>query len=158
MNKLIILAVLVAIAAAATPRETFMAKGKEMLESNPCYQEKLVPVLMDLASNVNSYKENPTFEILDAITVQIASIKAGIKECQINEMAQVAGGDIIETTGVALLLLSNCSRDLGGTLLILDSIIQDPSDLVNDIFALIFTGIIGYQAYNDCSQFINYIL
>jgi hypothetical protein len=157
MNKLIIIAIIVA-AVAASPREQFLAKGKEILNSNPCYKAQIAPAVLDLASNIKAYKSDNSFELLDVITSQIADIKINMDLCHINEVAEVAGADILEELGVGFLLLSNCSRDLGGVFLILDSIVQDPSDITNDIFALIFTGIIGYQAFNDCSTFINFLL
>jgi hypothetical protein len=42
--------------------------------------------------------------------------------------------------------------------LIADSVIEDPSDITNDVVVLIFVALLGRQAYADCQQFIGYIL
>jgi len=55
-------------------------------------------------------------------------------------------------------LASNCFKDVGAVLLISDEIIQDPTDVVNDVVILIFVALLGRQSYADCEQFINYVI
>jgi len=62
----------------------------------------------------------------------------------------------LEYIAVKALLASNCLRDGGAVLLILDTVIQDPTDIINDIFAAIFIVMLGNQALQECKQFINY--
>lgn len=67
-------------------------------------------------------------------------------------------GDWIEHDGVALLLASNCFKDVGIVLLLADTIVQDPKDITNDVIVLIFEAILGMQAVKDCEQFEHYII
>jgi hypothetical protein len=55
-------------------------------------------------------------------------------------------------------LASNCFKDVGAALLVADDVIQDPSDITNDVIIAIVVGILGYQGYKDCSQFVNFII
>jgi hypothetical protein len=80
------------------------------------------------------------------------------EECGIQNKVEPVLGDAIKAAGVGFLLASNCFKDVGAVLLITDSIIEDPTDVVNDIVVLIFVGLLGRQAYADCQQFIGYIL
>ncbi len=66
-------------------------------------------------------------------------------------------GDAIENTGIAFLLASNCTKDIGAVLLIGDTIIQDPKNITNDIIVLIFVALLGRQGVADCSQFWHFI-
>ncbi|MGC4046679.1 MAG: hypothetical protein QM758_23045 [Armatimonas sp.] len=68
-------------------------------------------------------------------------------------------GDAVEAAGISFLLASNCfHKDVGIVFLVADEIVQDPSSITNDLVLAIFIGILGYQGYKDCSQFINFIL
>ena len=80
------------------------------------------------------------------------------EDCQVsNKFENVNKADIIEKTGVAFLLASNCCKDVGIMLLLGDTIVQDPKNWQNDVIVLIFLGLFGRQAYADCEQFIHYI-
>ena len=80
------------------------------------------------------------------------------EECGIQNKVAPVLGDAVKAAGIGFLLASNCFKDVGAVLLIGDSIIEDPSDIVNDVVVLIFVGLLGRQAYADCQQFIGYIL
>jgi hypothetical protein len=67
-------------------------------------------------------------------------------------------GDVVKAAGVGFLLASNCFKDVGAVLLIADSVIEDPSDVTNDVIVLIFVALLGRQAYADCQTFIQFIL
>jgi hypothetical protein len=79
-------------------------------------------------------------------------------KCNISEKVEPVLGDAVKAAGIGFLLASNCFKDVGAVLLIADSIIEDPTDVVNDVVVLIFVALLGRQSYADCSQFINYIL
>jgi len=69
-------------------------------------------------------------------------------------------GDVaedLEVAGEVLLVASNCFRDAGGELFILSSIVADYKNIENDVMTLIALGIMGYQAYKDCSPLIHLI-
>ena len=79
-------------------------------------------------------------------------------ECGIQQKVQPVLGDAVKAAGIGFLLASNCFKDVGAVLLIADSIIEDPSDVTNDVVVLIFVALLGRQAFADCSQFIGFIL
>jgi hypothetical protein len=79
------------------------------------------------------------------------------QKCNINEKVEPVLGDAVKAAGIGFLLASNCFKDVGAVLLISDSIIEDPSDITNDVIVLIFVALLGRQAYADCQQFIGYI-
>jgi len=55
-------------------------------------------------------------------------------------------------------LASNCFKDVGIVLLIVDSVVQDPTSVVNDVVVAIFLYILGRQGYADCEKFIHFVL
>lgn len=88
----------------------------------------------------------------------IEDVKSVYDECGINKKVEPVLGDVVEAAGVAFLLASNCFKDVGAVLLIGDEIIQDPTNITQDVIVAIFLYILGRQGVADCSQFINFIL
>jgi hypothetical protein len=91
----------------------------------------------------------------DLITL-VRQLQAKVESC--GTVAQPKFGDAVEATGIAFLLASNCFKDVGIVFLIADDVVQDPTDITNDIIVTIIVGILGLQGYKDCSQFINFII
>ena len=83
--------------------------------------------------------------------------KKMIDQCNANKPA-VKVGDIVEWDGTAFLLASNCFKDVGIELLLADTIVQNPSDYVNDVMVSIFLYILGRQGVADCKQFEHFII
>jgi hypothetical protein len=58
--------------------------------------------------------------------------------------------------GYSLLYSSNCQKDLGPSLILLDQIIQNIKNIKSQwkqlLITAISTGIIGYQSFNDCKD------
>ena len=88
----------------------------------------------------------------------IENVKAVYDSCGIEQKVQPVLGDAVKNAGVGFLLASNCFKDVGVLLLIADTVVQNPSDVTNDVIVAIFAYIMGKQAYGDCEQFINFIL
>lgn len=88
----------------------------------------------------------------------IQKVQAAADSCGLDKKIEPALGDVVEASGIAFLLLSNCSKDVGIVLLLADTIIQDAKDVVNDIVVVIFGALLGRQGYKDCSQFINFVI
>lgn len=88
----------------------------------------------------------------------IEDVKSIYDECGINKKVEPVLGDAVKAAGVGFLLASNCFKDVGAVLLIADEIIQDPTNVTEDVIILIFVYILGRQGYADCQQFINFIL
>lgn len=80
------------------------------------------------------------------------------EECNIQQKVEPVLGDAVKAAGIGFLLASNCFKDVGAVLLIADSVIEDPTDVTNDIVVLIFVALLGRQAYADCQQFIHFVL
>ena len=92
------------------------------------------------------------------LLVLVQKTKAIFDACNINQKVEPVLGDAVKAAGVGFLLASNCFKDVGAVLLIGDSIIEDPTDVTNDVIVLIFVALLGRQAYADCQQFINFVL
>lgn len=88
----------------------------------------------------------------------VAKAKNIFDQCNINQKVEPVLGDAVKAAGIGFLLASNCFKDVGAVLLIADSVIEDPSDVTNDVIVLIFVALLGRQAYADCQQFIQFIL
>ena len=88
----------------------------------------------------------------------VKQLQAKFESCGTANKIQPQLGDVVEATGIAFLLASNCFKDVGAVFLIADDIIQDPSSITDDVIIAIFVGILGYQGYKDCSQFVNFII
>ena len=103
--------------------------------------------------------QNPDNLVAKAELLMLVQKAQGVfQKCNINDKVEPVLGDAVKAAGVGFLLASNCFKDVGAVLLIADSIIEDPSDITNDVVVLIFVALLGRQAYADCQQFIGYIL
>lgn len=78
--------------------------------------------------------------------MSVQKAKNVFNDCQISEKVEPVLGDAVKAAGVGFLLASNCFKDLGAVLLIADEVIQDPSDVVNDVVILIFVALLGRQS------------
>jgi len=61
---------------------------------------------------------------------------------------------LIELFGESLVLGATCSKDIGMFFLIADTIMEDPKNIANDVFAAILLAFIGKTGYTDCKIFI----
>jgi len=83
--------------------------------------------------------------------------KKMLNKCNENKPV-VKVGDVVEWEGTSFLLASNCFKDVGIVLLLADTIIQDPSDYVNDVMITIFEALLGRQMIADCKQFEHFVI
>ena len=88
----------------------------------------------------------------------IEDAKEVYEGCNLKDKVDPVLGDAVKATGMAFLLASNCFKDVGMVLLILDTIVENPKDITNDIIVLIFVALLGRQGYADCEQFIHFII
>lgn len=163
MSKALILIIgLVACTFAATPFDTV----KELVKNDACgiqgmetIRPKLENKIQELKSvNLNLFQNPNDFTAKAELLALIEDAKSVYESCQINTKVEKQLGDDLEALGVAFLLASNCFKDVGIVLLLTDSIVQDPSSIVNDIFVSIFLYILGRQGYADCEKFIQFIV
>lgn len=98
---------------------------------------------------------------MEAKTKLIALIndaKEVYEGCNLDDKVQPLLKDPVKAAGMAFLLASNCFKDVGMVLLIVDTIFEDPKNITNDIIVLIFVALLGRQGYADCEQFIHFII
>ena len=163
MSKtLVLIFALVACSFAALPFEEI--KGiverdecsvNAMQTITPKIQEKIA-ILQQV--NFSLFQDSENVQAKTELLALIDDVQAVYDSCNLNKKIQPALGDAVEAAGVGFLLASNCFKDVGALLLIGDSIIQDPSNVTNDIIVVIILYIMGRQGMADCQQFINYIL
>lgn len=163
MSKALILIIgLVACTFAATPFDTV----KELVENDACglhgmetLRPKLENKIQEVKSvNINLFQNPNDFAARAELMALIEDAKSVYESCQINKKVEKQYGDWVEALGVSFLLASNCFKDIGIVLLIGDSIIQDPTDIVNDVIISIFLYILGRQGIADCQKFIGFII
>lgn len=163
MSKALILIIgLVACTFAATPFDTV----KELVQNDACglhgmetLRPKLENKIQEVKSvNINLFQNPNDFTARAELMAMIEDAKSVYESCQINKKVEKQYGDLVEAIGVSFLLASNCFKDVGIVFLIADSIIQDPTDVVNDVIISIFLYILGRQGVADCQKFIGFIL
>ncbi len=112
---------------------------------------KLENKLQEVKSvNINLFQNPNDFTARAELLALIDDAKSVFESCQISQKVEKQLGDAVEATGIAFLLASNCFKDVGIVLLLGDSIIQDPTDIVNDVIVGIFLYILGRQGVADC--------
>ena len=155
MRLIALLFVVAIVAASADP----FAAVRTMIKNDECSINRMEEIRPQIEQQLQLLQENKNnLEAKAELIALIQKAKAVSVDCDLNNKIQPALGDIVEATGVGFLLLSNCSKDIGIVFLLLDSVIQAPTDWVNDVMIAIFGAILGKQGYKDCSQFINFIV
>lgn len=156
MSKAIFLILgLVVCSLAVSPFETV----KDIVNKDECGVHGMETIRPRLQNKLQEVKSNPNdFQAKAELLALIEDVKAVYDSCGISKKAEPALGDAVEAAGIAFLLASNCFKDVGAVLLIADEVIQDPSNVAEDVIILIFVYILGRQGVADCQQFINFIL
>jgi hypothetical protein len=130
---------------------------KNIYQNDKCVTDELDLIKPMIQEKITILKANKNDIVAktDLITL-VRQLQSKIESC--GTLSAPKLGDAVEATGIAFLLASNCFKDVGIVFLIADDIVQDASDITNDIIVTIIVGILGYQGYKDCSQFINFII
>lgn len=133
-------------------------EAKGLIENDQCATKVMTQLQSQIEAKVTEMKENPNNLAAKAeLSALIEQVKAAYDSCDGQKTTEPVLGDPIKAAGVGFLLASNCFKDVGVLLLIVDTIVQDPTNVANDIIVLIITFIMGRQGYADCEQFIHYI-
>ena len=155
MSKALILLALVACTFAVDP----FADMKAVLNNDQCSVQGLETIKPKIQEQIQILKKDSENMIARAeLTALIDEAKHVYEGCGAIEKVEPMLGDAVKAAGIAFLLASNCTKDIGIVFLILDSVIEDPSDLVNDVVVAIFAYLLGRQGAADCSQFIHFII
>merc|ERR1711862_148443 len=154
MRTFIVFAVLL-VAAFANP----MAEVKSLVQNDKCATESMSLIQPQIEEQIQKLKQHGNdIEAKAELLALVEKAKTIFESCNISQKVEPVLGDAVKAAGIGFLLASNCFKDLGAVLLIADSIIQDPTDITNDVVVLIFVYILGRQGYADCEQFIHYVL
>ena len=128
------------------------------LQDNKCFMEKAGSAVASVASTIKQMNNFESLDQYESMMTQIAELKAAYTFCNISSSSTSNNLDsVLENLGVGNLLLSQCTQDLGGFFLILESIVSDPSDITNDIIGGLFGLMMGQKAYGECGQFLAFI-
>ncbi len=96
----------------------------------------------------------PTF--LEKLVEWNAKSSIEISQClvELRDLTNVNTGSVLTKLGLSLLYASNCSKDLGPALIILDNVIANLENVKAQWKELLTNGlsfgIIGYQSFKDC--------
>ena len=157
MNKSL-LAVLIALFVMSVSAHS-IDEAMKAYKNDKCIAGEVDTFKPQISAKIAQLKENKDDVIAKAELISLVrEFKGKFETCNSANKIQPQLGDVVEATGVAFLLASNCFKDVGIVFLVADEIVQDPTDVTNDVILSIFIGILGYQGYKDCSQFINFIL
>ena len=155
MSKALILIALVACAFAADP----FADAKTLINNDECSVKGLETIKPKIEKQVEILKKDSNNMIAKAELIGLIDEAKNVYDgCGMTQKVEPMLGDAVKAAGVAFLLASNCTKDIGMVLLILDSVIEDPSDIAGDVIVAIFLYILGRQGVADCEQFIHFIL
>lgn len=152
MKSLILIAFLIALAASVDVK-SIIAEQKQKFETDPCYREKVYKLLLVLKEDMIANKEQASLDTYAKLVQDIADIQKASQECKL----QFSFPDFLGNFAEGLLLSSQCQQDLGGFFLIFDTILEDPSDVTNDIFATIFTVIMAGKVRKDCTNLLVFL-
>jgi len=158
--KVILILALIAVVASSVSVSEYVAKAKELIRNDTCIRQHVVGnTITDLISLIKTKTHGATnMEVMEKAILAGSQIKAAYTTCKLGEKLQkMYSADPIELTAIYFLLGSKCYQDVGGVLLIADTIIQNPKDIVNDIIGTIFIAAMGYQGIQDCGQWIAFI-
>ena len=132
---------------------------KKVFGNDKCISEELDVLRPQIQEKISILKDNKNDIVAktELITL-VRQLQAKFESCGTAAKVQPKFGDAVEAAGFSFLLASNCFKDVGLVLLVADDVIQDPTDITNDVIIAIFVRILGYQGYKDCSQFINFVI
>jgi hypothetical protein len=153
MKTVAIIAILLVAASAGTINE-WVSSTTKLYEQDSCYQNVLKGELETLKAQVSEYKISQSFDLHTEILARTNKIQSLYNDCN---LSTIVGADSLQILGEIFLLGSNCFKDLGSLLLIVDTVLLDPSDVIGDIFSLIFIVALYNQSNQECTAWIQFI-
>lgn len=127
-KSLIIVMIALAVVSMADP----FAEIKNIIRKDECQISKMEEIKPKIEQQLQLLKEvhpqstqnKNDFNAKTELIGLVQQAKAVYNECDLDNKVQPALGDVVEATGIAFLLASNCSKDVGIVFLLADSIIQ----------------------------------
>ena len=141
-----------------------LSEIKDFFHNNKCLNEKLISplhVLWDQLLELNN-SDLSSQESRIQLAKDLANLLAQVQEikviCNLNEASAFLHDDWLVSAGYLFLTTSNCFKDVGADLLILDSVIQsfEQKNYTDSFMNAIALGIVGYQGYQDCKPLVDF--
>ena len=151
--KIIVLACLLVALLAVNPLE----KYEEIARQDDCVANVFDLLKPEIDAKLETLKTQHDLSLKVELLALLEKGKQMLDKCNAKK-PQPKFGDVVEWDGVALLLASNCFKDVGIVLLLADTVIQSPTDWTNDVIVAIFGYLLGKQGVADCSQFEHFII
>lgn len=141
---------------------------RSQFQQNQCLKENLISPLSSFSSRIfelSSFEFSNSTETFDErvqIAKELAALFSRIKEikfeCKLDEIAASLHDDWLQSAGYLFLVASNCFKDVGADLLILDSAIKSfqGKNYTDGLFNVLALGLLGYQSYNDCKPLVEF--
>ena len=167
IKTLLILVILGACVSAGSISD-LVSKGKQLVTTNHCFDGKLQGLISELRGDALAMFSIPKSEgesdvspasayliLKEKIQSKVATLRAAFQECNLNPT--IGNSDWILLLGNAFILGSDCFKDVGTFLLILDTIVQDPTNITNMFFGVIFIHFVFKSGVANCNAFFEYI-
>lgn len=156
MKAKIILSLIVICLASFTMQSSDIVSPKEQIQNYiNCAKVETVHELTQIVFDLYYQKFTiPTF--LEKLVEWEAKSTIEISKCisELKDFTKVNEGTALTKLGLTLLYTSNCSKDLGPALIVLDNVIANLQNVKSQWKELLTNsiafGIIGYQSFKDC--------
>ena len=158
MKFLIILSLfLVCVSAFANANQ--VTNDRQIKSYYECVDKQTIKKFTDLAYDLYNSKMTLPIFIGKLFTLEAKKITE-ISQCAagihgLKSSSSVSEGTILSKLGITLLYSSNCSKDVGPALLVLDQVLGYLKDIKaqwkDAIASSVVFGVISYQSYNDCA-------
>lgn len=157
MKAKIIISLIIICLANLTLQSSEVISQKEQVQNYlNCAKGEAVHELTQIVFDLYYQKLTiPTF--LEKLFEWNAKSTIEISKCltELKDLTNVKTGTALTKLGLSLLYASNCSKDLGPALIVLDNLIANLQNVKGQWKELITNGltfgIIGYQSFKDCS-------
>ena len=128
-----------------------MQRYTELMGKDACAVKVLNNIMPEATELAKTYEQTQNFQEKVEFLTLLSKVQKMMETC--NQEAAPVIADPIEDLAICLLLISNCAKDDGIILLLLDQIIKDKGkDIPEDIIVAIFEAILANQAYHDCAM------
>ena len=142
---------------------------KSFFHKNQCLNENLIAPLHSLWNKLeelnsvisfNSTMSDQQERIL--LAKELVNLMTQTKEiklmCNLDQELISLHDDWLQSAGYLFLVASNCFKDVGAELLILDSVIQSfqEKNYTDALLNTVFMGVLGYQGIQDCKPLFDF--
>ena len=158
--KILIILSLFLVCFAAFTNANQITNDKQVKSYYECVDKLTIKKFTDLAYDLYNNKITLSAFIGKLFTLEAKKL-IEISQCAtsihgLTSSSSVSEGTILTKIGITLLYSSNCSKDVGPALIILDQTLAYLKDIKANwkdaIVSSVVFGVISYQSYNDCAS------